>query len=140
MAKDPAKAAAKWARNLQNAGETIREGVQSVTTNPADAAIAALPAMRAGFNAAAADGGKIQQGLQRTTLPSWQQAMIKKGIPHISDGVAAGTPKQQAALAQIIPAVEAAKAALPARGAKGSAANEQRMVEFRRAMMRFKRA
>jgi len=135
--KNAAMAAKKWSRNLSAAGQTIKEGVQGVTVNPAEQAKAALQLMKQKF-IEAIDNGKVAAGLDRTTLSAWQQAMINKGLARISDGAAAAEAKTAAVLNQIIPAVEAAKAALPARGSQ--AQNEQRMLEFSRAMKKFKRA
>ncbi len=135
--KNPQEAAAKWSRNLASAGQSIQQGVQAVAVNPAEKAIAALPAAARNY-AAAISSGKTAAGLSRTTLGGWQQSMIKKGIPRISEGAAQAQPKMATFLGQLMPHVAAAVAALPPRGT--DAENEQRMLQFTRAMKQFKRS
>src|SRR5271167_4118380 len=128
---DPQTAAAKWSRNLQGASQSIQAGVQAVQINPAQQAAAQLDLAKTNYGKAI-DSGKTAAGLARTTLGGWQQSMIKKGIPRIADGAAQAQPKVAAFMQQLLPAVAAAKAALPPRGS--DAQNEQRMVQFSRSM------
>lgn len=136
MAKNPADIAAKWSRNLSAAGQAIQQGVQAVQVNPAQQAAASLDTAKANY-IKAIDSGKTAAGLARTTLAGWQQAMIKKGVPRIADGAATATPKVQAFMSQLMPAIQSAQASLPPRGS--DAQNEQRMLHFSRAMKQFKR-
>jgi hypothetical protein len=134
--KNPQTAAAKWSRNLGNAGQSITDGVNSVQVNPAQQAAAQKDLAKQKF-AAAIDSGKWEAGLARTTLQGWQQAMIKKGVPRVSEGASQAQPKVAAFLGQLIPAVEGAVASLPPRGSP--AQNDQRMIMFAAKMRQFKR-
>ncbi len=135
--KDPATAAAKWARNMAAAGPTITAGVNATTVNPAQQAIAQLPVAAANY-AAAINSGKTAAALGRTTLQGWQQGMLKKGLQNIANGASMAQPKVQAFMQQLIPAVQSAVASLPPRGTK--AQNQQRMLQFSEAMSNFKRS
>lgn len=97
-----AAAAQKWANAMQNAGNAMTAGVQAVTQNPAAKAAAAKDLWIQGVQKAAANGS-YEQGLAGVTLQSWQQAMIKKGVPNMQTGVQQATPKVQAFLQDFLP-------------------------------------
>lgn len=99
---DPATIAAKWATNLSNSVNSIRAGVQAVTTSPTQLAAAAVTTWQARL-ADPATATKYTRGLQRVTLNDWQQAMLNKGIPRISSGAQAATPKFQKFLTAFLP-------------------------------------
>ena len=126
-----ATAAAKWARNLAAAGQTITDGVNNTTKDPIQLAIAAIPTAAANY-AQAASSGRIQAGLQKSSKAAWQQGMIKKGVPRIAEGAAQATNKVQQKLATIINNVNSAVAQLPPRGSLEQ--NLQRAAMFARAM------
>jgi hypothetical protein len=131
MAANAASAAAKWARNLSAAGQTITEGVQNTSKDPIALAIAAIPTAAANY-AAAAQSGRIAAGLQKSSKQMWQQGMINKGIPRIASGAAASQNKVQAKLQSIIASVNSAVSSLPPRGSLEQ--NLQRAQTFARAM------
>lgn len=83
--RNPQQIAAKWARNLGAATQTIKDGVLAVTQNPAEKAAQRESAYVAGVQRAVASG-KWQRGLRKVTLQSWQDSMIQKGLPRIMDG------------------------------------------------------
>lgn len=132
--KNPADVAKKWAQNLGNAGEAIKQGVNAMTVNPAEKAAAQADVAVRNYGRAK---DKMVAGLQRTTLESIKSAMIKKGIPRITEGAAQAQPKMMAVMQQLLPAVEAARAALPPRGS--DAENDARMLQFAAAMRKFRR-
>jgi len=134
--KDPSKAAAKWARNLGGAAETIRDGVQRVTVSPGVKAAAQKAAYLAGVTQSA---DKWQRNVGATSLADWQAAILGKGLERISSGVADGESKVTAFLQQLMSYQASGLTALPARGAKGSAANKQRMTAWMDYMSKFKR-
>jgi hypothetical protein len=133
---DAATAAAKWARNMQSAGPTIQAGVMNTQKDPTALAVAQLPLAQANYTAAI-QSGKTAAGLQRSGKAGWQQGMLKKGLANLANGVAQGQTKTQAALAQIIPAVQSAVASLPPRGTLQQ--NLARANQFATAMSQFKR-
>lgn len=133
--KSAADVAKKWSQNLSQAGPSIVMGVSAVTVNPAEKAAAQADVAVSKY-AAAKD--KMVAGLQRTSLAGWQQAMKTKGVQRISEGAAQAQPKMVSFMQQLLPAVEAARSSLPPRGS--DAQNEQRMLQFTRAMKQFKRS
>lgn len=106
--KNAQAVAAKWASNTGRASESIRTGVQAVTVNPAERAIARQDAYAAGVQRAIAEG-RYRRGLSRVTLQSWQDAMITKGLPRIASGASAAQPKMAAFLEKFLPHLEAGR-------------------------------
>src|SRR5262245_1546875 len=100
--KNAADVARKWASRLGAAGESIRQGVQGVTVNPAERAAARQDAYVAGVQRAVADGRYVR-GLRRVTLQSWQDAMLSKGLPRVASGATAALPKVQNFLEKWLP-------------------------------------
>lgn len=102
---DPNMVAQRWVTNLGGAVEKIRQGVQSVTTSPTQAAAAAgtLWQQRVQDPATLA---KFQRGLQRVSLADWQNAMLNKGIPRIASGAQNSKDKFVAFLTQFLPFVQ----------------------------------
>lgn len=125
--KNPADVARKWARNTTNATESVRSGVQAVTVNPAEKAIARQQAYVDGVQRAVSTGS-YARGLRRVTLGDWQNAMITKGIPRIAAGASAATPKMEAFLGQWLPYMDGLKAKLATMPRGGLAENIQRSV------------
>ena len=109
--KNPADVAAKWARNLGGSTDSIRRGVQAVTQNPAERAIARSDAYLAGVQRAIAEG-RYARGLRRTTLQSWQDSMINKGLPRVASGANAAMPKMEAFLNAFLPYMSGLQAKL----------------------------
>ena len=112
---NPAQAATNWQNGMANSSAKLTAGVQAVTEAPSVAAIAAIPRMVQGIQAAAADG-RIQAGLQRVTLQQWQNAMIQKGVTRIAAGAQAAKPKMQNFFTQFLPFLATGVAQLPPRG------------------------
>lgn len=106
MAKDAARIATKWARNLGGATESIKAGVEAVTRSPTEAAAERADAYAQGVLKSVADG-RFQAGLRRVTLADWKRAMIEKGVNRVSSGALAAQPKMQAFLVKFLPHVEA---------------------------------
>ena len=105
MPLTPAQVADKWASNLGRATETIRAGVNSVSVNPAEKAIAAQDRYVAGVERAVADG-RYARGLQRVSLQDWKNAILEKGLPRIASGANQAKPKMQSFLQEFLPYVE----------------------------------
>lgn len=110
-----AAAAQKWAAGYTASGPAIQAGVQNPRTDPTQAAIAQQQTLLQNFNAAVSSGAWAN-GLRRAGLGGWQAGMMNKTIPSLGTRATAGQPHYQAFLNQWAPALEAAVAALPARG------------------------
>jgi hypothetical protein len=102
--QDPATVAARWVSHIGGAVDKIRQGVQSVTTAPTQAAAAAgnLWQQRVADPATLA---KFQRSLSRVSLSDWQNAMINKGIPRIATGASNAKDKFTGFLTQFLPFV-----------------------------------
>lgn len=117
----------KWARNLTASTESMKAGVQSVTVNPAERAIARQDAYVQGVQQAAVSG-KWARGLKRTTLQSWQQAMLEKGLNRVATGASAAKPKMAKFLDAWIPWQQQLQSRLQAMPRGGLQQNIARMV------------
>lgn len=113
MPANPTTAAAKWAANLAGATQRITDGVNAVQVAPG---LAAARQKAVWVQNVAASQDKWASRVAGVSLQSWQQSMITKGVPRIASGATAAQPKMEAFLGQLIPFLQNAKQALPARG------------------------
>lgn len=134
-----ANAVAKWVRNTQGAAESMKAGVMAVTESPTAKAAQQADRYVAGVQAAVASG-KWQKGLNDCTLQSWQQSMIQKGIPRMTQGIASAQPKVQSFMQQFLPFVQQAASevkAMPKGGVENGVARASAMIrklaQFRKA-------
>ena len=134
MAQSPDQIAASWSQGLSGATEKIRQGVQSVTVAPGQAA-ARQKAVWQQNTVAAAD--KWAANTAAVTLPEWQQTMLDKGLSRISSGANAAQGKFASFLTDFLPHVERGRSQLPARGNLDQ--NIARMVQMVRHNATFKR-
>ena len=132
MAKDPTATAARWAQRLGSSGDKIREGVQSVTTPPGQAAARQKQVWVARTTAAA---DKFAANSARVSLQDWQGAMLDKGLSRIASGATAAESKFAGFLTRFLPYVDQVRASLPPRG--DLEANINRMTANARAMAKF---
>lgn len=132
----PAQTARKWRDRLKGSTTQIREGVEGVTENPADAAAAAADKW---LDRVANSRERFISGLSRVTLDDWKQATIQKGIPRIAAGAdaAEGEVEQfQAELMTFQATIDRELAAMPDVTMEDSIARAthqmRRMSEFTR--------
>lgn len=90
-----ASIAEKWARNTGNAVPDILRGVDAVTENPAEKAIAKKDKMVANFNASM-QNGKYEASMSKVTLSDWKTKTKEKVQARLSSGVQAAISKRQA--------------------------------------------
>lgn len=103
MAVKSAQAVAgKWAQNLGNASQSIRDGVNAVTIAPGQAAAAQAPRMLQRITEAL-QSGKWANAVSSVSLQQWQNAMLTNGLPNLANGVRKGQPKMQAHLTTFLP-------------------------------------
>lgn len=134
MAKGtPDQVAARWAQNLGASTERIKEGIQSVTVAPGQAA-ARQKAVWAQNVAASQD--KWARNTSRVSLQEWQDHAINKGLQRIAAGAQSAQPKMTSFLSRFLPFIEQQRAALPPRG--NLDANINRAVQMMRATSQFK--
>jgi len=72
----------------------------------------------------------FQAGVSAASDEAWKAGVSAVGQTRFSQGVAASVPKMTAVMGKLIPAIDAARKNLPARGIAGSQANIQRMTQF----------
>lgn len=98
----PQQISAKWGTQMKGAVQTIQNGIDGVTENPAQKAILAIPKMVANVQAAAADG-RIEAGLSKVDLASWKSNTKSKVAARLASGVDAAMPKRQKFDAWLVP-------------------------------------
>jgi len=133
----PAQIADKWRRNLQNAQQDIQQGVEAMTQNPMDAAVASQSKMVNNWNAAI-NSGKWAANTQAVSLQQWRTAFITKGLPRISAGAQAAQPKVQAFHAELQPFQANLKTQIAAMPDDTITDSEQRMIAWMRGMAQFR--
>lgn len=101
--KDPTQIAQKWVNNLSASGDSIRAGVNAVTTAPG-AAAARQKELYVSRVRDSAD--KWAANVGRVSLGDWQTSMIEKGLARIAGGAQAAQPKMQQFLSEFLPHVE----------------------------------
>lgn len=133
MAQSADQIAARWAQGLAGSQEKIRDGVNSVTVAPGQAAAAQKAVYLANVQSS------VDKWAQRTaavTREEWQQAMLDKGLARIGAGATAAQPKFANFVGQLLPHIDNVKRGLPARGNLDQ--NINRMIAFTRGMSQFK--
>ena len=128
----------KQARNLKNAQEDIRIGVENVTESPMQKAIAKKGKMRANI-IAAIDDGKWERGLGRVSLDQWKTAVLDKGIGRIAAGIDGARDKVIAFANELLPYQDAINVKLNKMPDTTLQDSIQRMVFFTTEMAKFKR-
>lgn len=136
-AKTPQAFAEKWGRRTKGATQDYADGVRGVSEAPGIAAARESQRMVEGVQRAVAEG-KWQERVAAVSLSEWQAKAINKGQGRIAAGVDEASSDVQKFAAELLPHVEAGRAALPARG--DLEANIQRMTTFTRHMAGFKRS
>lgn len=82
----PEEGARKLIDRARAAAPFIADQVRKVTVAPTEQAAQKVDKMRTNF-LKSVDDGKVERGLRRVTLSDWQQAMINKGVPRITQGL-----------------------------------------------------
>lgn len=125
--KDPAAVAKKWSQNLQQSGESIKQGVMALTVAPSQQAIKQQDVMLQNFTTAVTSG-KWARNLAKISLPDYQNAVINVGIQRITSGAAKALPKVTDFMTQWLPYMDQLKNKLQATPRGGLEANINRAV------------
>lgn len=128
----------RWKTRTAASTNEYKAGVMAVTENPAQKAIQAIPKYQAGVQAAI-DSGKLQRGLSRVTLQSWQQAAATTGAARLATGVQKGETKMNNFLTQFIPFQANVTASVRAMPSTTPEDREARMLEQVRRTRKFVR-
>ena len=138
MAKvTPQQFAERWARRTSAAVPDYQAGISGVTVSPGIKAAENVAAYQAGIQQSIAEG-KWQARVAAVPLAAWKSAAIDKGSGRIAAGVTQATPAMAQFAAELLPAIDAARDSLPARGNLDQ--NLERMVSFARKMSEFRRS
>ncbi len=100
----------KWGRNLGTAGQDIKDGVNALSVAPGEAAAAAQDRMLANL-IESIQSGRWAQAVSGVSLADWKTAMIEKGIPRLSQGIAGAKRNKVAEITELLANVDAAAAA-----------------------------
>ena len=126
--KNAADVASRWQRNLSGSVDKIRQGIQSVTESPTDAAARAKDRYIAGVQNAVANGN-YERGLRSVTLQQWQELTLTKGVARIASGATAAQPAVQRFMETWLPA-QAELSRKVAQMPKGTVADAQARAAF----------
>ncbi|SRR5258708_35299392 len=137
MAKDPSSVAAKWKRNLDNAGQSIQDGVNAVSTAPGQKAAAAQAKMVQRWNASVTSG-KWAQKTAAVPLETWKSRMIEKGIPRMQAGTQLGQDKVTMFMQKALPYIASGQAKIAGMANVTPADNKARMNQWFDIMSAFK--
>lgn len=138
MAKDPKQIGEKWVRRTQAASQDMVNGVNNVTVNPAQQAIAKEQKLVSNWNASITSG-KWRRGMGAVTLEGWKQAMIQKGAPRVSAGAQASQGKMEQFYSELLPYQDALQSKLSAMPDLTLEDSINKAVEWMRGMSKFKR-
>lgn len=136
--KDPKAVAEKFVRRAQAATQDMVNGVNQVTVNPAQQAIAKEQKLLNNVTQAI-QSGKWRRGMQTVTLESWKQSMIQKGAPRVAAGVQAAQGKMEAFYSELLPYQEQLQTKLGAMPDLTLEDSINRATTWMRGMASFKR-
>lgn len=106
--KSASVVAQKWARQMQQATQSMKDGVAAVTESPMDKAANAKDLWVAGVMKAR-ESGKYEDNLRAVSLEAWKRAFLQKGIGRVSAGVTEAIPVMEDFMSQLLPVAEASK-------------------------------
>jgi len=113
VAKDPSAVAAKWQQNASAATQSYKDGINSVTVAPGQAAARQKNAYVQGVQT---NADLWASRVAKVSTEEWKAAATGKGADRYAGGVAAGAPKMAAFMADFLPKVQSIANALPPRG------------------------
>ena len=132
-------AAAKWKQNTAAAGQSYKDGIDSVTESPMEQAAEAADRMLAGLTEAVADG-RVQAGLRRVSLSEWKQRAKDLGAQRLAQGAAASEDRTRAAMEENFRDIAAVRDSLPPRGTLAENVERARLFAMGMAERRRQRA
>lgn len=134
----PQEAAARWSQGVSQNVNRYAEGVQRVTQAPGQAAAAKADKYAAGVNASI-QSGKWKNRTASVSLAAWQDATVNIGAARLGQSATAKVGKMEAAMSQLLPAVDAARNTVRAMPDTTLEQRVQRMVRFSQEMSKFQR-
>ena len=135
----PQEAQEKHNRNLKNAVEDMRLGVERVNVAPTKLAAEKADKMLNNLTKAV-QSGKWANGLNRVTLEDWKSKMINKGINRVATGIDEAADKVQDFYSDLFPHIEAGQSKVNKMNDVTLEDSINRMTTFVRHMAGFKRS
>lgn len=133
----PQEAAAKYARRAAQATGDYTAGIQRVTIAPGQQAAAKAQKALAGYTDAL-QSGRWANRVKAVSLQDWQSRASSVGASRFAQGAQAAEQKVADRMAQILPAVDAARAKVMSMPDDSVQARIQRSVAFQTEMAKFK--
>lgn len=136
--KDPKSIGEKWVRRTQAATQDMVNGVNAVTVNPAQQAIAKEQKLLNNVTQAI-QSGKWRRGMQTVTLEGWKASMVQKGAPRVAAGAQSSQGKMEQFYSELLPYQEQLQTKLNAMPDLTLEDSINKMVTWTRGMSNFKR-
>ncbi len=134
----PAEFAEKHARRLKAAIPDMQAGVNRVDVSPTQKAAAKQDKMKAKL-VARIDDGTWAARLKAVTLDDWKSKMLEKGLGRVAGGIDAARAKVEDFASQLLPAVDAARAAVDGMPDLTLEDSINRMTAYTRKMAQFRK-
>lgn len=131
--RSPQVAAENWRSRASAAAGFYNSQIQASSWKQYAASAQAEANYATGVQAAVAAKSR-QNAINASSDEAWKAGVTAVGQARFAQGVTASTPRMQAAMGKLIPAIDTARKALPARGVAGSQANITRVTQFINAM------
>lgn len=127
----------KWTTNAAAAASDYLDGARTTDKDQSTRAIAAIPLMQAGLNAAFA-AGRIAKGLTKSGKAGWFKGVEEKGAQNFATGVSApGSQQKYVTNSGRYDAARKASDSMP-RGPRGSAQNLAKVATVANALRAIK--
>jgi hypothetical protein len=127
--RSPQTAVQNWTQRAGAAAGFYNAQVQAAAWKQFAAAPQAEANYAAGVQKAVANKSR-QAGVNASSDEAWKAGVAAIGQARFSQGVTASSPRMAAAMGKLIPAIDALRKSLPARGIAGSQDNINRMTQF----------
>ena len=134
---NPSKIADAYVQGMNSAGQAYKEGIDSVTENPAAKAAAALPKALRRYTEAI-NSGRTAAALGRVTLETWKTQAKNKGANRLGSGATEAKSKLLAYWQAVGPAVAQLQASIQAMPNDTEADAEARQLAWSRGMRAIK--
>ena len=134
----PQEFAEKQSRRLKASLEDVRAGINRVTVSPTMKAATKQDKMLA-KTTEAIQSGRWAAGLKKVSLEEWKDKAANVGVNRIAAGIDAARPKVEEFAAQLLPAVDAAKAKIASMPDNTIEDSINRMNAYTREMAKFRK-
>jgi len=131
--RSPSIAVQNWTQRASGASDFYKSQVQAGSWKAAASSASSEANYATAVQAAIASKAR-QNGVTASSDEAWKAGVASVGASRFSAGVTASAPRMSAAMGKLIPAIQAIRDALPARGVRGSQTNFDRSSAFGKAL------